>query len=179
MEKEAIQNKEKNFVSCVLYLHNDGKNIREFLKAVCGTMEQNFEKYEIVCVNDCCVDDTIEEIHRYLEESNARHVVSLINLSFYQGVEMAMNAGRDLAVGDFLFEFDRCLLDFKPSLIMDIYHKALEGYDVVAAAPKRDVAFTSRLFYAVYNLGSRNTHKLRQERFRIISRRAVVVSNKL
>ena len=64
-------------------------------------------------------------------------------------------------------------LDFEPSLIMDIYHKALEGYDVVAAAPKRDVAFTSRLFYAVYNLGSRNTHKLRQERFRIISRRAV------
>lgn len=86
---------------------------------------------------------------------------------------MAMNAGRDLAVGDFLFEFDRCLLDFEPSLIMDIYHKALEGYDVVAAAPKRDVAFTSRLFYAVYNWGSRNTHKLRQERFRIISRRAV------
>ena len=36
MEKEAIQNKEKNFVSCVLYLHNDGKNIREFLKTVCG-----------------------------------------------------------------------------------------------------------------------------------------------
>ena len=106
------------------------KNIREFLKTVCGTMEQNFEKYEIVCVNDCCMDDTIEEIHRYLEESNTRHVVSLINLSFYQGVEMAMNAGRDLAVGDFLFEFDRCLLDFEPSLIMDIYHKALEGYDV-------------------------------------------------
>ncbi len=42
MEKEAIQNKEKNFVSCVLYLHNDGKNIREFLKTVCGTMEQNY-----------------------------------------------------------------------------------------------------------------------------------------
>ena len=59
MEKEAIQNKEKNFVSCVLYLHNDGKNIREFLKTVCGAMEQNFEKYEIVCVNDCCMDDTL------------------------------------------------------------------------------------------------------------------------
>lgn len=43
---------------------------------------------------------------------------------------------------------------------------------MVAAAPKR-VWLTSRLFYAVYNLGSRNTHKLRQERFRIISRRAV------
>ena len=173
MEKKVIQNKEKNFVSCVLYLHNDEKNIREFLTSVCGTMEQNFEKYEVVCVNDCCTDDTIEEIHRFLEESSANHVVSLINLSFYQGVEMAMNAGRDLAVGDFLFEFDKCRLDFEPSLIMEVYRKALEGYDVVAAAPKYDVAFTSRLFYAVYNLGSRNTHKLRQERFRIISRRAV------
>ena len=29
MEKEAIQNKEKNFVSCVLYLHNDGKECRK------------------------------------------------------------------------------------------------------------------------------------------------------
>ena len=84
-----------------------------------------------------------------------------------------MNAGRDLAVGDFLFEFDKCRLDFDPSLIMEVYHKALEGNDVVAAAPKREVALTSRLFYAVYNLGSRNTYKLRQERFRIISRRAV------
>ena len=173
MEKEAMQNKEKNFVSCVLYLHNDGKNIRDFLKAVCGTMEAHFEKYEVVCVNDCCVDNTLEEIHAFLEESSGHHVVSLINLSFYQGVEMAMNAGRDLAVGDFLFEFDKCRLDFDPSLIMEVYHKALEGNDVVAAAPKREVALTSRLFYAVYNLGSRNTYKLRQERFRIISRRAV------
>lgn len=173
MEKKELQNKEKNFVSCVLYLHNDGNNIRSFLETVCRTMEDNFEKYEIVCVNDCCVDDTIEEIHRFLEESKGHQVVSLINLSFYQGVEMAMNAGRDLAVGDFLFEFDRCSLDFAPSLIMEVYYKALEGNDVVAAAPKHGVAFTSRLFYAVYNLGSRNTHKLRQERFRIISRRAV------
>ena len=173
MERTAILNKEKNFVSCVLYLHNDGAHIRDFLNTVCGTMEEHFEKYEIVCVNDCCMDNTIEEIHQFLEESRGNHVVSMINLSFYQGVEMAMNAGRDLAVGDFLFEFDRCLPDFEPSLIMDVYYRALEGYDVVAAAPRRDVALTSRLFYAVYNLGSRNTHKLRQERFRIISRRAV------
>ena len=103
MERTAILNKEKNFVSCVLYLHNDGAHIRDFLNTVCGTMEEHFEKYEIVCVNDCCMDNTIEEIHRFLEESRGNHVVSMINLSFYQGVEMAMNAGRDLAVGDFLF----------------------------------------------------------------------------
>ena len=114
MQNQAILNKEKNFVSCVLYLHNDGAGIRDFLKTVCGTMEENFEKYEIVCVNDCCMDNTVEEIHKFLEESGTRHVVSMINLSFYQGVEMAMNAGRDLAVGDFLFEFDHGSISESP-----------------------------------------------------------------
>lgn len=43
MERTAILNKEKNFVSCVLYLHNDGAHIRDFLNTVCGTMEEHFE----------------------------------------------------------------------------------------------------------------------------------------
>lgn len=167
------QNKEKNFVSCVVYLHNDGNTVKPFLESVNGVMQENFEKYEIVCVNDCCMDDTIEQIHAFLEETNKNIAVSLINLSYYQGVETAMNAGRDLAVGDFLFEFDKCCLDFEPSLIMDIYRRALEGYDVVAAAPKNGVPLTSRIFYMIYNWGSRNSHQIRQERFRVISRRAI------
>ncbi|MBQ2802368.1 MAG: glycosyltransferase [Lachnospiraceae bacterium] len=167
------KNKEKNFVSCVVYLHNEERCIKSFLDSVCGVMRDNFEKYEIVCVNDCCVDNTVEQIHSFLEESGQGMAVSLINLSFYQGVEAAMNAGRDLAVGDFLFEFDKCSLDFEPQLIMDVYRRALEGYDVVAAAPGRGVPLTSKIFYALYNWGSRNQYQIRQERFRIISRRAI------
>lgn len=174
-----LQNKEKNFVSCVVYLHNNEKTIKPFLTDICKTMRDNFEKYEIVCVNDCCMDNTVQEIHQFLEEQDSRLVVSLINLSYYQGVESAMNAGRDLAVGDFLFEFDKCILDFEPSLIMDVYHRALEGYDVVAAAPKHGVPFTSKLFYAIYNWGSKTQYKIRQERFRIISRRAINRVNQL
>ena len=174
-----LQNKEKNFVSCVVYLHNNEKTIKPFLTGICKVMQENFEKYEIVCVNDCCMDNTVEEIHRFLEEQDSRLVVSLINLSYYQGVESAMNAGRDLAVGDFLFEFDKCILDFEPGLIMDVYHRALEGYDVVAAAPKHGVPLTSKLFYALYNWGSRTQYKIRQERFRVISRRAINRVNQL
>lgn len=168
-----LQNKEKNFISCVIYLHNDGSYIREFLDGICQVMQEHFEKYEIVCVNDCSMDNTVEEIHKFLEEKEQHLVVSLINMSYYQGVETAMNAGRDLAVGDFLFEFDKCSLDFEPSLIMEVYYRALEGYDVVAAAPKHGIPLTSRLFYAIYNWGSKMQYKLRQERFRIISRRAI------
>ena len=102
------KNKEKNFVSCVVYLHNDSEIVSEFLGSICSVMQENFEKYEIVCVNDGCTDNTVEQIHSFLEEQGTLKAVSLINLSFYQGVETAMNAGGDLAVGDFLFEFDRC-----------------------------------------------------------------------
>ena len=164
--------KEKNFVSCVIYLHNDSKTVKGFLKTICGVMKDNFEKYELVCVNDGCVDDTVFQVKEFLEEEDS-HVVSLINLRYSQGVEAAMNAGRDLAVGDFLFEFDSCVIDFDESLIMDVYRRSLTGYDVVAAAPMRSASLSSKLFYLVYNWGSRYNGKIRQERFRIISRRAV------
>lgn len=171
--------REKNFVSCILYLHNDGNAVCDFLSRICGIMKQNFDKYEIICVNDGCVDHTVSEIRRYLEESGDTHAVSLINLSYYQGMEAAMNAGRDLAVGDFLFEFDQCTVDFEEELVMRVYYRALEGFDVVAAAPKHHVPLTSRMFYMIYNLGNHLKSRLRQERFRIISRRAVNRVNQL
>ena len=88
--------REKNFVSCIVYLHNDGNRVRDFMSKVCGIIQENFEKYEIICVNDGCVDDTLEQARNFLREDGGSHVVSLINLSYYQGVEAAMNAGRDL-----------------------------------------------------------------------------------
>ncbi len=168
-----LQSKEKNFVSCVVYLHNEGSTVKSFLQNICSVMWENFEKYEIVCVNDGCMDDTVERVREFLAETNHKPVMSIVNLSYYQGVESAMNAGCDFAVGDFLFEFDKCELDFDPALIMGVYRRALEGYDVVAAAPKFGVSLSSRLFYTVYNWGSRYKGKIRQERFRVISRRAV------
>lgn len=173
MNKMGQMGKEKNFVSCVVYLHNDEAVVQDFLREICGVMQENFEKYEVVCVNDGCTDGTVEQIQAFLREWNGARSVSLINLSFYQGVETAMNAGSDLAVGDFLFEFDRCSPDFDPELIMQIYRRALEGYDVVAAAPKHGVPLTSKIFYALYNWSSHFRYRIRQERFRIVSRRAV------
>lgn len=171
--------KEKNFISCIIYLHNDVDRVKKFFHNICSVIQENFEKYEIICVNDCCTDDTISQIQDYLDVAEDVHMVSLINLSFYQGVESAMNAGRDLAVGDLLFEFDSCLMDFPCDLIMQAYDMSLDGFDVVAAAPRNYVPLTSKLFYMIYNWGSHGKEKLRQERFRIISRRAVNRVNQL
>lgn len=173
MTEAGEQNREKNFVSCVVYLHNEGSTAGAFLEQLCQMLQEHFEKYEIVCVNDGCTDDTVEQVKAFLERTSHRPVVSMVHLSFYQGVESAMNAGCDLAVGDFLFEFDSCHMDFTPELILEVYRRALEGIDVVAAAPRYGVPLSSRLFYRVYNWGNRGRAKLRQERFRVISRRAV------
>ncbi len=171
--------KEKNFVSCVTYLHNDEARVYDFLMLINNVMSENFDNYEIICVDDSCVDDTVGEIQRFLRAQENNIAVSVIHMSYFQGVESAMNAGRDLAVGDFLFEFDKSEPDFPPSLIMEVYKRSLEGYDIVAATPKRGVPLSSRIFYSIYNWGRKNSGKLQTESFRVISRRAINRVNQL
>lgn len=171
--------REKNFISSVVYMHNDSDRVVTFLEKLSEVLEKNFDKYEIICVNDNSDDKTVECLKEYLSETKDIKAISLINMSYYQGLEAAMNAGRDLAVGDFVFEFDSAQMDYPEELIMQVYHTALDGFDVVAAAPKNKVSLTSKLFYSVYNWGNKTKNHLRQERFRMISRRAINRVNQL
>ncbi len=168
-----MNTKQKNFISCVVYLHNEEERLVSFLDVLKQTMEKHFEKYEIICVDDASEDGTAEVLQKYVSESDKMKPVSLIRMSYYQGIEASMNAGRDLAVGDFVYEFDYAFVDYEPELIYQIYEKSLEGYDVVAAAPEKYIPFSSKLFYAVYNWGNKTANKLQQERFRLVSRRAI------
>ena len=97
-------NKEKNFVSSVVYVHNAEKRIGTFISVIMKVMEDNFENFEIICVNDCSTDNSVHEIKSAVENHSSA-CVSVVNLSYYHGIEMAMNAGIDLAIGDFVFEF--------------------------------------------------------------------------
>ena len=166
-----ISNKEKNYVSAVVYVHNNEKNIKDFINKINNVLNNTFEKYEIIFVNDASTDKTREIIS---EESKliTTGIVTTINMSFLQGVETAMNAGIDLAIGDFLFEFDSIELDYDLSLITDIYFKSLEGYDIVSAVPN-NVKMTSKMFYKVFNKYANMENQLRTERFKIISRRGI------
>lgn len=51
-------NKEKNFVSAVIYVHDAENEIEKFLKTVAGVLEANFENSEIICVNDFSGDNS-------------------------------------------------------------------------------------------------------------------------
>ena len=167
-----MENKEKNFASAIIYVHNSEDSIEQFLKTIIEVMENNFEHSEIICVNDYSNDKSLEKIKNISNIANLTSV-SVINLSHFHGLEMAMSAGMDLAIGDFVFEFDNTILDFNPDEIMKIYMRSLSGFDIVSASPDKPEAFSSKMFYKVFKTFSNNKYEMTTESFRILSRRVV------
>lgn len=167
-----ISNKEKNFMSAVVYVHNNEKEIGEFLEKINGELNKNFEKYEIICVNDSSTDNSVKEIKKVADNISGT-IVSIINMSYYQGIELSMNAGVDLAIGDFVYEFDNINIDYDLDVIMKVYQESLKGFDIVSAKANKKERLTSRLFYKVYNKNSNSMYQIHTETFRILSRRAI------
>lgn len=163
---------ESNFISAVVYVHNEKNRIEPFLTALIGTLETHFLHSEIICVNDFSNDGSSDVI-RNLAAATASTALTIINMSYYHGRELAMNAGIDLTIGDFVCEFDDTCLDFDPQIIMDVYSQALEGYDIVSASPGIHERISSRIFYHLFEKFSDGSLKMHTERFRILSRRAI------
>ena len=167
-----MTNKEKNFVSAVVYVHNAEERVQPFLKAVIDVLDKNFEHSEIICVNDHSIDNSLIKIKELKDEAGSVSI-SVVNMSYYHGLEMAMNAGIDISIGDFVFEFDNTVLDFDPSVIMEIYRRSLEGYDIVSASSDKKERLSSSLFYKVFNKFSELDSKMNTESFRVLSRRVI------
>lgn len=166
-------NKEKNFVSAVIYVHNAAERIGTFLSAIIEIFETNFEHSEIICVNDFSSDSSADVIRQTSDKAISTNV-TILNMSSFQGLETSMNAGKDLTIGDFVFEFDNTVLDFEKSEVMAVYDKALkEGYDIVSAAPDRKARLSSRTFYRLFNRVADLPYDMETESFRMLSRRVI------
>lgn len=167
-----MKNREKNFASAVVYVHNAAGRVGAFLGSLIGVLEENFDHSEIVCVNDSSEDGSVQAI-RAASAKAARTSVSVLNMSYFHGLEGAMNAGMDLAIGDFVFEFDSTVMDYGPEEIMKVYRRALEGYDIVSAGPDRKQKVSSSLFYWLFHKFSDSPRPMATESFRVLSRRAI------
>lgn len=167
-----MENKEKNFMSAVIYVHNAEDRVAGFLKTIIQTMESNFEKSEIICVNDFSCDNSVDAI-KAISKQAVHTNVSILNMSYFHGLEGAMTAGVDLSIGDFVLEFDSTIQDFEQDEIMKVYWKALEGYDIVSASPNRRQKLSSNLFYFIFDRFTDMSYKIYTENFRILSRRVI------
>ena len=170
------QNKEKNFVSAVLYCCNDADRIGLFIQSLDETLDSNFLKYEIVVVNDSSDDESTKIVKDYAHRVNSgekEHTITILNMSFRQGLEASMNAGLNLTIGDFVFEFDSVNNDYEWSMLMSVYHHALTGYDIVSAKSGRKPRFMSNIYYRLFNKYAHLQHSIGPESFRMLSRRAI------
>ena len=166
-----MNNKEKNFISAVIYVNNAENGIEHFLKNIISIFSSNFQKYEIICVNDGSLDKSVEKIKTFSKTSED-FVLTIINMSYYHGLETAMKAGVDFAIGDFVYEFDSIFIDYDTKLIIDVYTQSLKGFDIVSAS-SNSKKVSSKIFYKLFNQNSKSVYNLQTETFRIISRRGI------
>lgn len=164
------KNKEKNFVSAVVYLHNDGARVVDFFKTICAALDARFAQYELVAVDDACTDDTVATLRAWAAGQAAP--LTVLHMSLHQGLEPCMNAGLDAAIGDYVYEFDTTEMPYAPDLIFKAYETALTGCDIVSVCPSA-TAGSSKLFYRLFNASSHSAYKLRTDAFRLVTRRAI------
>lgn len=165
-----MTNKEKNFVSAVVYLHNDGPRAAAFFAMLAAELEAHFDQYELVAVDDACTDDTVPALRAWAK--GLPKPLTILHMSLFQGLEPCMNAGLDAAIGDYVYEFDSTHQPYEAALVFRAYQTALQGNDIVSVCPSR-TAGGSGLFYRVFNASSHSAYRLRTDAFRLVTRRAI------
>ena len=167
------QSLEKNFISAVIYLNTaeNEEKVLEFIKKLSFLLSENFSKYEIICVDDDSPEEYVAAAKKVVQANGLP--ASILHMSYYQGLELSMNAGRDLAIGDYVLEFDECVWNFPDDMIMQAYREVLKECDIVCCADRTKAGMTSKAFYEIYNHFSGTQHLLESDNFRILSRRGI------
>lgn len=108
-------------LSIIIPAYNEGKTIRSVLENVAQLQLVNDIEKEIIVINDCSTDNTVEEIERFISENPNQDL-----LAFYQlvnkGKGAAIHKGIELATGDYIVIQDADL-ELNPNDI----NKLLEG----------------------------------------------------
>jgi glycosyltransferase involved in cell wall biosynthesis len=139
-------------ISVVIPVYGCRAAIPELYDRLCKSLENLVDEFEIILVDDCCPQNSWEEIQKVCQKDS--RVIGL-RLSRNFGQIKAITAGLDQSKGDWVVVMD-CDLQDRPEAIADLYKKAQEGYDVVFARRKdrKDTALTkflSKFFYKIYD----------------------------
>lgn len=87
------------FVSVVAPLHNDADIVTDFIDETTGMLASRYANYELVLVDDGSRDETCARASEMLK---THACVRLIRLSRKFGQEIAISAGLDSVIGDFV-----------------------------------------------------------------------------
>lgn len=114
------------FVSVIAPLHNDSDIVEAFTVETLEVLRAHYSNYELVFVDDGSKDDTVAKVSALLSKHEC---MRLMRLSRTYGEEIAISAGLDSVIGDFVVIISPN--SDPPRLIPEIVEKAESGYDMV------------------------------------------------
>jgi dolichol-phosphate mannosyltransferase len=180
MKKEDKMNQDI-LISVVAPVYNEEECIEKYILDTLSVLKSNYLNYELILVDDGSTDNS----ERFIKDiQNKVENIRLLTLSRNYGREIAMSAGLDNSIGDYVVIMDSDLQD-PPELIPKLVEKALSGFDVVYAArisrsgESALKIITSRYFYKI--TAKMTGLKIPDDAgdFRVFSRRVVNSINQL
>ena len=162
-------------LSVVIPIYNEEANIPALYQRLRTVTERMGVSYELIFVNDGSRDRSLE----LLRTLAAQHPqVRYIDFSRNFGHQIAVTAGLDLSRGAAVAIIDADLQD-PPELLLALYQKLDEGYEVVYAKRRTRQGespakkFTAKLFYRLLTRITSISIPVDTGDFRIISRKVV------
>lgn len=162
-------------ISVIVPIFNEEQIIPELYNRLQKTVSQVSKNYELIFVNDGSSDHSLMHILK-LSEQDSR--VFYINFSRNFGHQVAVTAGLDASKGKAVVIIDGDLQD-PPELIVDLFKKYQEGYEVVYAKRKErkgESVFkkvTAKMFYRSLKQITAIDIPLDTGDFRLIDRKVV------
>lgn len=166
-----------NKLSIVVPCYNEQETIYPFLEATQKVEQQMKDQviFDYIFVNDGSKDDTLTILRDVAKRFDNVHYLSF---SRNFGKEAGLLAGLEAADGDLVTVMDADLQD-PPELLIDMYQKILEGYDVVGTrrADRKGEpvirSFFSKMFYKIINAVSDTEMVDGARDFRLMTRQVV------
>jgi len=144
--------KDKKSVSAIIACYKDEEAIPIMHERLTKTFLELGIEYEIIFVNDCSPDNSLEVIREISLKDNK---VVGISHSRNFGSQMAFKSGMEYSTKDAVVLLDGDLQD-PPELIKDFYYKWEEGYDIVYGRRiQREMSWIwgimYKLFYRIFS----------------------------
>lgn len=161
-------------ISIVIPCFNEAANIAPLLARISPVIAGLQHEFEIICVDDCSRDSTLEVL---IDVQKTTPEVRIIKLSRNFGKEAALSAGLDHAIGDAVILMDADL-QHPPETIPKFLDALKEGIDVVYGVretrktdgPVRGLF--SRTFYRIFSSLGEVPIPAEAGDFRLMTRRA-------
>tara|TARA_B100001121_G_scaffold51319_1_gene44757 strand:- start:505 stop:1179 length:675 start_codon:yes stop_codon:yes gene_type:complete len=108
-------------ISVIMSVYNDENNVANAIQSI---LDQTFDDFEFLIIDDCSTDNTYEEMTKFVNDSRVKLYVNEENI----GLTMSLNKLIEESNGKYIFRQDSDDISFKNRFIEQI--KILETKDI-------------------------------------------------